>query len=99
MRSLNLLFIIAVFVITTFASCELLDDEDEVTPSSSSSSSVCTGGYKSPVKDAQLDAFCGAAYAYRCLDGKALSNSQVQSVCSSYNSLKVSGVASCGYCN
>jgi hypothetical protein len=98
MRPLNLLFIIAVFALTAFSSCELLDDEDEVTPSSSSSG-TCTGGYKSPVKDAQLDAFCGAAYAYRCLDGKSLSNSQVQSVCSSYNSLKVSGVASCSYCN
>jgi hypothetical protein len=100
MRKTFLLFFATLFTVAALASCELLDEEDTPSPSSSSSSSgVCSGSYKSPVKDAQLDAFCGAAYAYRCLDGKALSNSQVQSVCSTYNSLKVSGVASCSYCN
>ncbi|WP_448700544.1 hypothetical protein ACFGVR_01145 [Mucilaginibacter sp. AW1-3] len=84
---------------TGLSSCDLWEDDESTEPSSSSSSSgVCSGSYKSPVKDAQLDAFCGAAYAYRCLDKKALSNSQVQSVCSSYNSLKVSSAPECGYC-
>ncbi|MBW4888088.1 hypothetical protein KXQ82_00110 [Mucilaginibacter sp. HMF5004] len=99
MRKTFLLFFATFFAVAALASCDLLDDDEEPKPSSSSSSGVCSGSYKSPTKDGQLDAFCGAAYAYRCLDGKALSNAQVQSVCSSYNQIKTSSAPSCGYCN
>lgn len=65
---------------------------------SGSGNAVCSGSYRSPVNDAQLDSFCGAAYAYRCLDGLALSSQQVQSVCSIYNSIKEPGTPNCPYC-
>src|SRR5688572_15155689 len=52
------------------------------------SSGTCGNGYKSPTTDAQLDAYCGAAYAYRCLDGKPLSDPGVQAVCQYYNDIK-----------
>lgn len=61
-------------------------------------SGSCSGGYKSPTTDAQLDAYCGAAYAYRCLDGKSLNDPSVQAVCSYYNDLKTSSAPSCPYC-
>jgi hypothetical protein len=61
-------------------------------------SGVCAGGYKSPTNDAQLDAYCGAAYAYRCLDGKPLSDPGVQAVCTYYNDIKTSSAPSCPYC-
>jgi hypothetical protein len=67
-------------------------------PGSSSSSGVCAGGYKSPTTDAQLDAYCGAAYAYRCLDGKPLSDPGVQAVCKYYNDIKTASAPSCPYC-
>ena len=63
-----------------------------------SASGVCAGGYKSPTTDAQLDAYCGAAYAYRCLDGKPLSDPGVQAVCTYYNDIKTSSAPSCPYC-
>lgn len=59
---------------------------------------ACGSSYQSPTTDAQLDAFCGAAYAYRCLDGKPLSDPSVQSVCDSYNSIKTSNAPPCPYC-
>jgi len=65
---------------------------------SGSATGVCAGGYKSPTTDAQLDAYCGAAYAYRCLDGKPLSDPAVKAVCQYYNDIKTSSAPSCPYC-
>lgn len=62
------------------------------------SSGTCAGSYQSPTSDAQLDAYCGAAYAYRCLDGKPLSDPAVQAVCEYYNDLKTASAPSCPYC-
>lgn len=62
-------------------------------------SGTCSGDYVSPVSDAQLDAYCGAAYAYRCLDGKSLSDAGVQAVCQYYETMKEPGVPACSYCN
>ncbi|MGY8913743.1 MAG: hypothetical protein ACKVJF_01490 [Flavobacteriales bacterium] len=59
----------------------------------------CTNGYDSPTGDDQLDAYCGAAYAYRCLDGKSLNDPSVVSVCSSYNQIKTSDAPPCPYCD
>ena len=64
----------------------------------STASGVCAGGYKSPTTDAQLDAYCGSAYAYRCLDGKPLSDPVVQAVCKYYNDIKTASAPSCPYC-
>jgi hypothetical protein len=61
-------------------------------------SGSCGSAYVSPTSDAQLDAYCGAAYAYRCLDGKSLSDPSVQSVCQSYDLIKTSSAPSCPYC-
>ncbi|WP_127121638.1 hypothetical protein [Chryseotalea sanaruensis] len=61
-------------------------------------SAVCSGSYRSPVSDVQLDSFCGTAYAYRCLSGLPLNSTEVQSVCSIYNSLKEPGTPNCPYC-
>jgi hypothetical protein len=66
--------------------------------STTSSSGVCSGGYVS-VGDAQLDAYCGAAYSYRCQSGKSVSSPEVQAVCQYYNDIKEPGVPSCPYCN
>jgi hypothetical protein len=96
MRFTKLLFLTVILAITAFSSCELLDEEEDAQPEKTVDA-ACTSSYKS-ISDAQLNAFCGAAYAYRCQDGKALSNSQVQSVCSSYNSIKTSSAPSCAYC-
>ncbi|MEO6522450.1 MAG: hypothetical protein ABIN91_12270 [Mucilaginibacter sp.] len=96
MRLTKVLFLASIVALTAFSSCELLD-EDEDTQPEKTVDAVCTSSYKS-ISDAQLNAYCGAAYAYRCQDGKALSNSQVQSVCSSYNSIKTSSAPSCTYC-
>jgi hypothetical protein len=62
-----------------------------------SGSGVCAGEYKA-VGDAQLDSYCGAAYAYRCKDGKPLNDPQVQAVCKTYNDMKEPGVEDCPYC-
>ncbi|NBW37132.1 MAG: hypothetical protein EBR30_19340 [Cytophagia bacterium] len=85
--------IVSVFVLLlslTASTCEPDIPEPPVTDGNSNGSgnAVCTGSYRSPVNDVQLDSFCGAAYAYRCLDGLALSSTQVQSVCSyAFNNL------------
>lgn len=84
------------------STCEPDIPEPPVTDGSSggsgSGSAVCSGSYRSPVSDVQLDSFCAAAYAYRCLDGLALSSQQVQSVCSIYNSIREPGTPDCPYC-
>ncbi|MCZ8216896.1 MAG: hypothetical protein O9262_11685 [Cyclobacteriaceae bacterium] len=97
--------IVSVFVLLlslTASTCEPDIPEPPVTDGNSngngSGNAVCTGSYRSPVNDVQLDSFCGAAYAYRCLDGLALSSTQVQSVCSIYNSLREPGTPDCPYC-
>lgn len=97
---------ISVFILLvslTASTCEPDVPEPPVTSGSGGSgsgggSTVCSGSYRSPVSDVQLDSFCGAAYAYRCLDGYALSSQQVQSVCSIYNSLREPGTPDCPYC-
>lgn len=98
MRVSKMIFFAAMLSLTTFSACELFDEDDDSTKPSTATG-VCASSYKSPSSDAQLNAFCGAAYAYRCQDGKSLSNAQVQSVCSSYNSIKTSSAPSCSYCN
>ncbi|MFD0766458.1 hypothetical protein ACFQZI_16470 [Mucilaginibacter lutimaris] len=95
MRLKLLLLTVLLAATTTFVACEKEDDEDDLIEELDA---VCSKDYKH-ISDAQLDAFCGAAYAYRCLDGKSLSNNQVQAVCAQYNDLKEPGVAACGYCN
>ena len=60
--------------------------------------SSCTGGYTPASSDIQLDAFCAQAYAFRCLDGKALSDPQVQAACQTYNQIKEPDAPSCPYC-
>lgn len=62
-----------------------------------STSGVCATAYKH-LSDAQLDAYCGYAYAYRCLNGKPLSDPGVQSVCNSYNQIKTKSAPDCPYC-
>ncbi|MBS1622467.1 MAG: hypothetical protein JST83_00435 [Bacteroidetes bacterium] len=62
-------------------------------------SSVCTGSYSSPSSDGQLDAYCHAAYVYRCVNGAPLSDPSVQSVCDAYNQLKPAGTPPCPYCH
>lgn len=57
----------------------------------------CSAGYK-PISDPQLNAYCGTAYAYRCLDGKSLNSKEVQSVCKIYDQMKEPGVPACAYC-
>ena len=60
----------------------------------------CTSSYESPINnsDPQLDAYCGQAYALRCMDGKPLSDPQVQQTCNIYNQMKEPGVPDCPYC-
>lgn len=57
-----------------------------------------SNGYQSLTTDAQLEDFCGAAYAYRFLDGKLLNYPLVFSVCSSYNLIKTSSAPPCTHC-
>ncbi|MFA6247606.1 MAG: hypothetical protein WC615_11740 [Mucilaginibacter sp.] len=91
---LKVLFITALLATTAaFVACEKEDDDDDF----EEVSGICADAYKH-IDDAQLDAFCGAAYAYRCLDEKPLSSQQVQAVCAQYDDLKEPGVAACGYC-
>jgi len=63
---------------------------------------VCGSGYVSPLDnpslDIQLDAFCQQAYAYRCLDGKPLSDPGVQAACATYDNIKEPSAPSCPYC-
>lgn len=59
---------------------------------------TCSSSYNSPTTDAQLDAFCGYAWLYRCQQGKSLSSPEVQAVCKSYNDLKTSSAPDCPYC-
>lgn len=84
-------------------------DQDNVTPgangkwgsgsgSSGGSSGTCSGSYKSPSSDAQLNAWCGAAYTYRCSYGKPLSDPNVKAVCEYYNNFREPGVQDCSYC-
>ncbi|MGZ5282905.1 MAG: hypothetical protein ACXWEY_11575 [Bacteroidia bacterium] len=72
-------------------------DEGNNSGGGGNNSGVCAGEYQK-VGDAQLDAYCGAAYAYRCKDGKPLSDPQVQAVCKTYNDMKEPGVPDCPYC-
>lgn len=62
------------------------------------STGTCSGSYKSPTSDAQLNAWCGAAYSYRCQQGKSLSDPSVKAVCQTYNDWREPGVPDCGYC-
>lgn len=68
------------------------------TGSSGSSGKGCTSSYVSPVNDAQLNAYCGYAWMYRCQQGKSLSSPEVQAVCQYYNDIKTSSAPDCPYC-
>ena len=83
----------------------LQPDFDNPPPPSSSgggsgggSGSVCDNAYSDPTTDGQLNAYCSAAYLYRCKNGEAVSSSNVQYVCNAYNQLKYSGAPDCKYC-
>lgn len=60
--------------------------------------SGCPSSYNNPIGDAQLDAYCGYAWLYRCQQGKPLSDPGVQAVCKAYNDIKTSSAPSCPYC-
>ncbi|KAA9331423.1 hypothetical protein F0P96_14360 [Hymenobacter busanensis] len=61
-------------------------------------SGTCSGSYVSPSSDAQLNAYCGAAYTYRCTQGMSVTSPQVKAVCQYYQDIKVAGVPNCSYC-
>lgn len=56
--------------------------------SGENNSALCGTSYNSPLPnpdlDVQLDSFCAMAYALRCLDGKPLSDPQIQAACETY---------------
>lgn len=61
-------------------------------------STSCPKQFDSYTNDAQLDAYCGYAWMYRCQQGKSLNDPAVKAVCTYYNDLKTSSAPSCPYC-
>jgi hypothetical protein len=66
--------------------------------SGGSGSTSCTDSFDSYTGDAQLDAYCGYAYIYRCQQGKSLNDPEVRAVCTYYNDIKTSSAPDCPYC-
>ncbi|WP_224998986.1 hypothetical protein [Cesiribacter sp. SM1] len=61
-------------------------------------STNCSSTFDSYTNDAQLDAYCGYAWMYRCQQGKSLDDPAVKAVCTYYNDLKTSSAPDCPYC-
>jgi hypothetical protein len=76
--------------------------KNDLNTGGSGGNSSCGSSYVSPLAnpslDVQLDAYCAAAYAYRCLDGKPLSDPGVQATCANYNTMKEPSAPDCPYC-
>jgi hypothetical protein len=92
-RSLSLALII---MTSTASMCEKEMPEPPVDNGGNGSGSC--GTYTGPSGDPQLDSFCQAAYAYRCLDGLPVTSQQVRAVCDIYNDIKEPNVPNCPYC-
>jgi hypothetical protein len=87
-------FLVLLMALISLNSCEELFDDGEDS-SSASSSGNCTP-YAGPTGDIQSDAFCKAAWNYRCAGKKV----EADANCKIYKSLKVDNpkLPNCPYC-